>query len=74
MVEAQGGLCAICFKPEVRRKEDGTLRALAVDHDHVTGRIRKLLCHRCNLGLGHFDDDIMRLVSAVTYLGEHRST
>lgn len=43
---AQGGHCFFC-------NANGTTRALAVDHDHVTGEIRGLLCKRCNFkGLG----------------------
>lgn len=46
----QGGVCAICRRPEtlVRR---GLLSPLMVDHDHSTGRVRGLICSRCNLGL-----------------------
>ncbi len=42
MFLAQGGLCAICRKPGGRRR-------LAVDHNHVTGEVRGLLCNGCNL-------------------------
>jgi hypothetical protein len=42
MVQAQGGTCAICYRIPKRGKR------LAVDHDHVTGRIRGLLCDWCN--------------------------
>lgn len=41
---AQGFVCAICLKPS-------RVRRLAVDHDHVTGAVRGLLCRRCNYDL-----------------------
>lgn len=41
MLEAQGGVCAICYKPPKNFR-------LAVDHDHHTGRVRGLLCWWCN--------------------------
>src|ERR1700752_5364959 len=51
MLEAQDGLCAICLGPPTEK------RALAIDHCHNTGRIRGLLCLRCNTALGKFKDD-----------------
>ena len=54
---AQAGLCAICLE------ENDSDRKLAVDHDHVTGKIRGLLCNRCNTALGAFDhDDLLQTV------------
>ena len=67
MSEAQGHVCAICYQPETLRQK-GILKRLAVDHDHATGRIRGLLCSACNLGLGKFKDDVVRLQSAIEYL------
>lgn len=64
MLDAQGGGCAIC----------GTLvntvqgKSLPVDHDHESGSIRGILCHSCNVGLGHFQDDPDKLMSAAAYL------
>jgi len=53
MLESQNGVCAICKNPETSiDKRYNTLRRLAVDHDHETGRVRRLLCHNCNRVLG----------------------
>lgn len=49
MLERQGGVCGMC------RQACATGRRLAVDHDHQTGRVRGLLCHRCNRGLGAYE-------------------
>jgi len=49
MFQAQGGVCALCRRPERRMGNYGKVKRLAVDHDHTTGRIRGLLCHDCNL-------------------------
>jgi hypothetical protein len=54
----QGGLCAIC---------DKNLR-LVVDHCHLTGKIRGLLCDRCNRGLGYFKDNPKALLNASKYI------
>ena len=48
----QGGVCAICGNPESARDQwNGRVRRLAVDHDHETGRVRGLLCGRCNTSI-----------------------
>ena len=66
MFEEQGGLCPICdklIKPRGQQSEIG-----CVDHNHLTGEVRGLLCNACNVGLGVFEDntDIMR--RAIEYL------
>lgn len=58
----QGGVCALCGGIE----ECGKL--LAVDHCHETGRVRGLLCNRCNRGIGYFKDDPDALIRAASYL------
>lgn len=66
MLEAQGHVCAICGCPESAGR-----KSLAVDHNPVTGNIRKILCHKCNAGLGHFDDSATRLEQAARYIMDH---
>lgn len=72
MHEQQGGVCAICQLPErlkdTRRK---TLRKLAVDHCHATGKVRALLCSDCNTTLGKFKDDPALFDTAAAYLRKH---
>lgn len=60
--KVQNGCCAIC-------KTKPTTRELDADHDHKTGNPRGLLCSKCNIGLGCFNDDPRRLVGALEYLG-----
>lgn len=67
MFERQGGVCAICKKPETWLYRD-KVRALAVDHDHETGRVRGLLCGNCNRAIGQMLDDPERLRRAADYL------
>jgi recombination endonuclease VII len=66
----QGGRCAICGNPP---SGQGTSMArLHIDHDHDTGRIRGLLCGRCNPGLGYFLDSPARLRVAADYIEHYR--
>ena len=60
LLAKQDGVCATCGKPS---KE-----TLCVDHCHATGTIRGLLCRKCNIGLGCYDDDPATLVTALAYL------
>ncbi len=65
----QQGLCAICSKPEsMIDVREGTVQSLSIDHDHLTGKIRGLLCNACNRGLGYFKDNPEFLVKAAAYL------
>ena len=66
---AQGGVCAACRQPERHYK------TLCLDHSHVTGHIRGLLCHKCNTALGMVDDRPDILMSLIRYLqgGSHGS-
>lgn len=71
MLVAQGGACAICKRAPYERHRSGRILPLTVDHDHVTGAIRRLLCGSCNRGLGDFRDSITNLQNAIEYLRQH---
>lgn len=70
MLHAQQGVCAICGQAEDDLSKGGKVKALAVDHNHDTGKIRGLLCGNCNRGLGNFGDNLDTLIAAVTYMME----
>lgn len=68
MLNFQGGVCKICKKPESGVNHTGRYFNLAVDHCHETGKIRGLLCNKCNRGLGLFQDNLELFKEAVDYL------
>lgn len=61
ILERQHGCCAICHRPPTKTR-------LAVDHCHVTNKVRGLLCFTCNVALGKFQDSPDRLRAAALYL------
>jgi len=68
MISDQGNKCAICLKEMIGHKNR------VVDHDHKNGKVRSLLCGRCNLGLGKFCDNADTLKSAADYVSRWKST
>ena len=68
LFQKQGGVCAICGRPETVANQYGVMR-LAVDHDHNTDKVRGLLCTKCNRGLGLFEDNVISLSKAIQYVG-----
>ena len=62
LFQSQKNRCAICLSNESGGK------GWHVDHDHKTGVIRGILCHFCNLGLGHFKDDQQIMKTSIKYL------
>lgn len=60
----QGGKCAVCRQPERTARN----HLLCIDHDHVTGRFRGLLCSHCNRGIGLFRDDPQVIMQAAEYV------
>lgn len=70
MLIAQNGKCAICGDEDGGTR-NGETKALAVDHDHKTGKVRGLLCEACNQGIGKLKDDPKVLRAAADYLDKH---
>lgn len=66
MLLSQTGLCKICKSPQNNSRAD----VLHIDHDHKTGKIRGLLCHKCNSALGYANDNPEILKEMIKYLQE----
>jgi Recombination endonuclease VII len=65
LLQAQNGRCAVCeTKP--------TQKILHVDHDHVTGELRGLLCSACNTALGLLNDDPKRIRALAAYVAQYK--
>jgi hypothetical protein len=72
LLENQKGVCAICGMAETRQVRHQKIYHLAVDHDHATGKLRGLLCSRCNKLLGALNDDIGICKAIIAYLTHWR--
>jgi DNA-directed RNA polymerase subunit RPC12/RpoP len=66
MLEIQNYKCAICSL------EFGDTKSTKpnIDHDHITLRVRGLLCQHCNLMLGHAKDNTETLLAGISYLSK----
>ncbi len=65
MVRKSGGRCMVCGKKPTGKK------GLHVDHDHKTGKVRGLLCNKCNVALGMVNDTPNLLLKLYYYLRSH---
>lgn len=73
MLLDQNLVCAICKREETSvDKKLGKVRDLAVDHCHTTGKVRGLLCWKCNTSLGKFQDSVELLQNAIKYLNKSK--
>jgi hypothetical protein len=66
LLASQGGGCAVCGRTATEK------RPLHVDHDHVSGRVRGILCFNCNVGIGSFQDSPTVMLAALEYLTRTR--
>lgn len=67
---ASNGKCGICSIKLSMSKEEGTHTA-HIDHNHITGKVRGILCRSCNRGIGYLNDSSDRLFLAADYLLKH---
>lgn len=69
MWDKQKGLCQICNRPllEVRGS-----KGAAVDHDHATGKVRDILCGRCNSVVGFCEEDVGLMQKFISYIEKHK--
>lgn len=67
LLASQGGVCGICGSDDPSKGRAGN-KFFCVDHDHITGRVRGLLCVPCNTGLGRLGDNVASLERAIAYL------
>ena len=65
MLELQEGKCAICQSVDIGSKKS---KYFFIDHDHNTGKVRGLLCKKCNIALGEMRDDPDIVYQAWMYL------
>jgi len=68
MENKQDRKCAICLTPHTETRD----QRLVVDHCHDTGKVRGLLCHKCNAGHGQYNDDIEIVCKSAEYIAYHR--
>lgn len=71
MLEQQEHKCEICKSPETAVSRNGYTLRLAIDHNHLTGAIRSLLCFRCNRGIGYFEENPKLIKEILKYLKKH---
>jgi hypothetical protein len=74
LLEYQNNVCAICKNPEyiINGRINRVPKRLSIDHCHKTGKIRGLLCHRCNVSLGSMNDSVETLQAAIDYLNNNK--
>lgn len=70
---SQNEVCAICKKPEVGKSNNGVeVKKLSIDHNHTTGKVRGLLCHKCNVTVGFIKESPELAIALANYLILHK--
>lgn len=71
MLKSQNGVCAICGNPE-STIVNGKPKSLSIDHSHLSGQVRQLLCDDCNVAIGRLHDSPELAEKAAAYLRKHQ--
>ena len=71
ILKQQNNKCAIC-KNEETNTFKGQIVNLSIDHNHKTGKVRGLLCLKCNTSLGNLKDDISLFYKCIEYLNHYQ--
>lgn len=66
LLASQNGMCAICCGSASEK------RTFHIDHDHITGKVRGILCHSCNTTIGFVNEDIGRLNKIIDYIKKYK--
>jgi hypothetical protein len=64
-LDRQGFSCLIC--------KGGLDMSSHIDHDHESGKVRGILCRRCNMGIGSFEEDVVVMANAIAYLENNKN-
>ena len=70
MLVKQNNCCSICKQPETAKLK-GKIKALSVDHNHVTKKVRGLLCGLCNSALGKLKENKDIIKALLEYIEKH---
>ena len=71
LYDSQDGKCKICScEVNYRGNSSNKVNSACIDHNHITGKVRGLLCSNCNRALGLFKDDKLIVSNAYKYLND----
>lgn len=68
LLKRQDGSCALCNRPPKTKKTHNSIDGFVIDHCHITGAVRGLLCSTCNLAIGLLEDSPDLVLKAYEYL------
>lgn len=70
---AKRTVCDICGEPEISKDSKGNIKRLAIDHCHKTGKVRGMLCQKCNQAIGLLQENVSVFEKIIIYLNASSS-